>query len=163
MVRSSRRRRVEVDYALTRDRPTETKFERSCVEADELVLDVQVDPVAAEAGRTGHDMRSLVMSQTTSPCRLFASPFVVMVQSFDNDGRSGMEFMALVYSNPDGVGSALGGRAAAAYEGYMAVSQDAAAAGALVDASGLEATCRGDQRARPRRRGDRSPTARTPR
>jgi hypothetical protein len=51
-----------------------------------------------------------------------------------------VEFMALVYSNPDGWDQLSEGEQAAAYQGYMAVSQEAAAAGALVDASGLEPT-----------------------
>ena len=51
-----------------------------------------------------------------------------------------MEFMALVYGSPDAWERLSEAERAAAYEGYMAVSQDAAAAGALVDASELEAT-----------------------
>ena len=51
-----------------------------------------------------------------------------------------MEFLALVYTNPDGWGRLSEAEQAAAYEGYMAVSRDATAAGALVDASELEST-----------------------
>jgi hypothetical protein len=51
-----------------------------------------------------------------------------------------MEFMALVYGNPDAWESLSEAEQAQAYEGYMAVSRDATAAGALVDASELEST-----------------------
>ena len=51
-----------------------------------------------------------------------------------------MEFLALVYSNPDAWEELSEAERSAAYEGYMAVSRDAAAAGALVDASELEST-----------------------
>jgi hypothetical protein len=51
-----------------------------------------------------------------------------------------MEFMALVYGNPDAWESLSEAERAQAYEGYMAVSRDATAAGALVDASELEST-----------------------
>ena len=48
--------------------------------------------------------------------------------------------MALVYGDPDTLGAALGGGARGRVRGYMAVSRDATAAGALVDASELEST-----------------------
>ena len=51
-----------------------------------------------------------------------------------------MEFMALVYGNPDTWEQLSEAERNQAYEGYMAVSRDASAAGALVDASELEAT-----------------------
>ncbi len=51
-----------------------------------------------------------------------------------------MEYLALVYTNPDGWDELSEAEQAAAYQGYMAVSQEATAAGALVDASGLEPT-----------------------
>ena len=51
-----------------------------------------------------------------------------------------MEFMALVYGDPDTWESLSETERTKAYQGYIAVSQDAAAAGALVDASELEAT-----------------------
>ena len=51
-----------------------------------------------------------------------------------------MEYLALVYGNPDSWDSMSESERAAAYEGYMAVARDAEAAGALVDAAELEAT-----------------------
>ncbi len=48
--------------------------------------------------------------------------------------------MALVYTDPAGWDRLSEGEQSAAYAGYMAVSQEATAAGALIDASGLEAT-----------------------
>ena len=51
-----------------------------------------------------------------------------------------MEFLALVYGDPDAWERLSEDERAAAYEGYMAVSRDATAAGALVDASELEST-----------------------
>ena len=49
-----------------------------------------------------------------------------------------MEFLALVYGDPDAWESLSEDDRAVAYEGYVAVSRDAQAAGALVDASELE-------------------------
>ena len=51
-----------------------------------------------------------------------------------------MEFLALVYGNPNAWEQLSEEERATAYEGYMAVSRDAEAAGALVDASELEST-----------------------
>ena len=51
-----------------------------------------------------------------------------------------MEFLALVYGNPDTWEQLSEEQRNAAYEGYVAVSRDASAAGALVDASELEST-----------------------
>ena len=51
-----------------------------------------------------------------------------------------MEFMALVYTDPDGWDRLSEAEQATAYQGYVAVSEEATAAGALVDASGLEPT-----------------------
>ena len=51
-----------------------------------------------------------------------------------------MEYLALVYGDPDTWGSLSEAERNAAYEGYMAVARDAKAAGALVDASELEST-----------------------
>ncbi len=51
-----------------------------------------------------------------------------------------MEFLALVYGDPDSWESLSEDEQSAAYEGYVAVSRDAQAAGALVDASELEST-----------------------
>ena len=51
-----------------------------------------------------------------------------------------MEFLALVYGDPDTWESLSEDERSAAYEGYVAVSRDAQAAGALVDASELEST-----------------------
>jgi hypothetical protein len=51
-----------------------------------------------------------------------------------------VEFLALVYGDPDTWEQLSEDERSAAYEGYMAVSRDAAAAGALVDASELEST-----------------------
>lgn len=51
-----------------------------------------------------------------------------------------MEYLALVYGDPDTWERLSEEQRNAAYEGYMAVSRDAAAAGALVDASELEST-----------------------
>jgi hypothetical protein len=49
-----------------------------------------------------------------------------------------VEFLALVYGDPDSWESLSDEERSAAYDGYVAVSRDAAAAGALVDASELE-------------------------
>jgi hypothetical protein len=51
-----------------------------------------------------------------------------------------MEFMALVYGNPDAWERLSETDRAKAYDGYMAVSRDAAAAGKLVDGAELEST-----------------------
>ena len=51
-----------------------------------------------------------------------------------------MEYLALVYGDPDAWDRLSEPERATAYEGYMNVSRDAAAAGALVDASELEST-----------------------
>jgi hypothetical protein len=51
-----------------------------------------------------------------------------------------MEFLALVYGDPDTWESLSEDEQSRAYEGYVAVSRDAQAAGALVDASELEST-----------------------
>jgi len=51
-----------------------------------------------------------------------------------------MEYMALVYSDPDGWDRLSEAEQAVAYQAYVAVSEEAAAAGALVDASGLQPT-----------------------
>ena len=51
-----------------------------------------------------------------------------------------MEFLALVYGDPDTWEQLSEEERSTAYEGYMAVSRDATAAGALVDASELEST-----------------------
>ena len=51
-----------------------------------------------------------------------------------------MEYLALVYDNPDAWESMSEAERGAAYEGYMAVARDAEAAGALVDAAELEST-----------------------
>jgi len=51
-----------------------------------------------------------------------------------------VEILALVYSNDDAWAELSEEERSAAYEGYMAVSRDLAAAGALVDASELEST-----------------------
>ena len=51
-----------------------------------------------------------------------------------------MEYLALVYGNPDSWDAMSESDRAAAYEGYMAVARDAEAAGALVDAAELEST-----------------------
>ena len=51
-----------------------------------------------------------------------------------------MEFLALVYGDPESWKSLSEDEQSAAYEGYVAVSRDAQAAGALVDASELEST-----------------------
>jgi hypothetical protein len=51
-----------------------------------------------------------------------------------------VEYLALVYGNPDAWDAMSGEEQAAAYEGYMAVGRDAEAAGALVDAAELEVT-----------------------
>jgi hypothetical protein len=56
-------------------------------------------------------------------------------------GKGGsVEFMALVYDDPAGWAQLSESEQAAGYEMYMAVARDATAAGALVDASGLEST-----------------------
>ena len=49
-----------------------------------------------------------------------------------------MEFLALVYGDPDAWESLSESERSAAYEGYVAVSRDAQATGALVNASELE-------------------------
>ena len=51
-----------------------------------------------------------------------------------------MEFMALVYNDPDGWDRLSEAEQAVAYQRYVAVSEEATAAGALVDASGLDPT-----------------------
>jgi hypothetical protein len=51
-----------------------------------------------------------------------------------------VEYMALVYTDPDGWDRLSEAEQEAAYEGYATVSREAAAAGVLVDASGLEPT-----------------------
>ena len=51
-----------------------------------------------------------------------------------------MEYLALVYNDPAGWDRLSEAEQATAYQGYMAVSEEATAAGALVDASGLEPT-----------------------
>ena len=51
-----------------------------------------------------------------------------------------MEFLALVYGDNDTWEQLSEEERTAAYEGYVAVSRDAAAAGVLVDASELEST-----------------------
>ena len=51
-----------------------------------------------------------------------------------------MEYLALVYGSEDTWGQLSEEQRNVAYEGYMAVSRDATAAGALVDASELEST-----------------------
>ena len=51
-----------------------------------------------------------------------------------------MEYLALVYGNPDAWELMSETERATAYEGYVAVSRDATAAGVLVDASELEST-----------------------
>jgi hypothetical protein len=51
-----------------------------------------------------------------------------------------VEYLALVYGNPEAWDKLSETERSAAYEGYMAVSRDAAAAGVLVDASELEST-----------------------
>lgn len=51
-----------------------------------------------------------------------------------------MEFLALVYGDPDSWESLSDDERSEAYEGYVAVSRDAQAAGALVDANELEST-----------------------
>ena len=51
-----------------------------------------------------------------------------------------MEYLALVYGNPDAWERMSETERASAYEGYMAVSREAEAAGALIDASELEST-----------------------
>ena len=51
-----------------------------------------------------------------------------------------MEYLALVYGDPASWETMSESDRATAYEGYMAVSRDAKAAGALVDAAELEST-----------------------
>jgi len=51
-----------------------------------------------------------------------------------------VEFLALVYGDPDSWESLSDDERSEAYEGYVAVSRDAQAAGALVDANELEST-----------------------
>jgi hypothetical protein len=51
-----------------------------------------------------------------------------------------VEYLALVYGDPDTWEGLSETERAAAYEGYMAVSRDATAAGALIDAGELEST-----------------------
>ena len=51
-----------------------------------------------------------------------------------------MEYLALVYGDPAGWEALSEAEQAAAYQGYVAVSQEATAAGVLVDASELEST-----------------------
>jgi len=52
--------------------------------------------------------------------------------------EASVEFLALVYGDPDSWESLSDEERSAAYEGYVAVSRDAEAAGALVHASELE-------------------------
>jgi hypothetical protein len=63
-----------------------------------------------------------------------------MVKSSNHDEGGSVEYLALVYGSEDTWGKLSEEQRNAAYEGYMAVSRDAAAAGALVDASELEST-----------------------
>jgi hypothetical protein len=64
-----------------------------------------------------------------------------MVESSNQRNKGGsVEVLALVYADPDAWERLTEAERAAAYEGYMTVSRDAAAAGALVDASELEET-----------------------
>lgn len=51
-----------------------------------------------------------------------------------------MEYLVLVYGDPDSWESMSESDRTAAYDGYMAVARDAEAAGALVDAAELEST-----------------------
>jgi len=51
-----------------------------------------------------------------------------------------VEYLALVYGNPDSWEAMSESERAAAYAGYMAVARDAEAAGALVDSAELEST-----------------------
>ena len=51
-----------------------------------------------------------------------------------------MEYLALVYGNPDSWDAMSESERATAHEGYMTVARDAEAAGALVDAAELEST-----------------------
>ena len=51
-----------------------------------------------------------------------------------------MEYLALVYGDPAGWEALSEAEQAAAYQGYVAVSEEATAAGVLVDASELEST-----------------------
>lgn len=51
-----------------------------------------------------------------------------------------MEFMALVYDDPTGWDRLTEAEQASAFEGYMAVAQEASAAGALVSGSALAPT-----------------------
>ena len=51
-----------------------------------------------------------------------------------------MEYLALVYGDPEAWDALSETERSVAFDGYMAVSRDAAAAGALVDASELEST-----------------------
>ena len=51
-----------------------------------------------------------------------------------------MEYLALVYGDPDDWDRLSESERTAAYAGYMSVSRDATAAGVLVDASELEST-----------------------
>jgi len=61
-----------------------------------------------------------------------------MVKSSNNGEGGSVEYLALVYGNEDTWEKLSEEQRNAAYAGYMAVSRDAAAAGALVDASELE-------------------------
>jgi hypothetical protein len=63
-----------------------------------------------------------------------------MVRSINNGEGGSVEFLALVYGNPDRWEQLSEEERGEAYEGYVAVSRDAAAAGALLDASELEET-----------------------
>ena len=51
-----------------------------------------------------------------------------------------MEYLALIYGNPDSWDGMSAAEQAAAYEGYVTVARDAEAAGVLVDANELEST-----------------------
>jgi hypothetical protein len=51
-----------------------------------------------------------------------------------------VEYLALVYGDPAGWEALSEAEQAAAYQGYVAVSEEASAAGVLVDASELEST-----------------------
>jgi hypothetical protein len=63
-----------------------------------------------------------------------------VVKSSNNGEGGSVEYLALVYGSEDTWEQLSEEQRNAAYEGYMAVSRDATAAGALVDASELEST-----------------------
>jgi len=74
------------------------------------------------------------------PLSIFAR-FVRRRGEIVNNGEGGsVEYLALVYGSEDTWGQLSEEQRDAAYEGYLAVSRDATAAGALVDASELEST-----------------------